>query len=72
MYARIVTKKILPRNKWKFDQPQELISASGDTMTALGNLDIDIFLSPNTKPIQTTICTVSYQIYRIPRISYSE
>ena len=51
-------RKILPRNKWKFDQPQELISASGDTMTALGNLDIDIFLAPNTKPIQTTICII--------------
>ncbi len=51
-------RKILPKNKWKFDQPQELISASGDTMTALGNLDIDIFLSPNTKPIQTTICII--------------
>ena len=26
-------RKILPKHKWKFDQPQELISASGDTMT---------------------------------------
>jgi hypothetical protein len=32
--------KILPKSKWKFDKPQELISASGDTMKSLGNLDI--------------------------------
>jgi len=38
--------KILPKSKWKFDKPQELISASGDTMKSLGNLDIDIYLSP--------------------------
>ena len=51
-------KKILPKHKWKFDQPQELVSASGDTMSALGNLDIDIFLSPYSKPIRTTVCII--------------
>jgi hypothetical protein len=50
--------KILPKSKWKFDKPQELISASGDTMKSLGNLDIDIYLSPYSKPIRTTICII--------------
>ncbi len=63
-------RKILPKNKWKFDQPQELISASGDTMTALGNLDIDIFLSRIQN--RSKQLYVSYQTYRIPLTSYSE
>jgi len=51
-------KKILPKNKWKFDQPRELISASGDTMTALGNLDVDLFLELHSQPIRTTVCII--------------
>ena len=53
-------RKILPKHKWKFEQPLELVSASGDTMTALGNLDVDIYLSPHSQPISTTICIIPH------------
>ena len=51
-------KRILPKNKWKLDQPRDLVSASGDIMKSLGNLDIDIFLSPYSKPLHTTVCVI--------------
>ena len=49
-------KRILPKHKWKLDQSRELVSASGDIMKSLGNLDVDIFLSPHSKPLHTTVC----------------
>ena len=56
-----VLRKILPRRKWKFDQPQELVSASGDIMTTLGNLDIDIFFVTLFKTNQNNyLCDTKY------------
>ena len=51
-------RKLIPENKWNLEKANLMISASGDTMSTLGNITLQIQFSKYAPSFTTTICIV--------------